>query len=58
MEELKREIKVLQLTLQDLMNAYGQSLANQNSLRLEVQELREENKELNELLECKDEENK
>lgn len=58
MEELKREIKVLQLTLQDLMSAYGQSLANQNSLRLEIQELREENKELNELLECKDEENK
>lgn len=58
MEELKREIKVLQLTLQDLMSAYVQSLANQNSLRLEIQELREENKELNELLECKDEENK
>ncbi|MGX7447084.1 hypothetical protein [Dolosigranulum pigrum] len=58
MEELKREIRVLQLTLNDLMTAYAQSLANQNSLRIELQELTQENKELNELLECKDEENK
>ena len=58
MEELKREIRVLQLTLNDLMTAYAQSLANQNNLRIELQELTQENKELNELLECKDEENK
>lgn len=56
MEELKREIRVLQLTLNDLMTAYAQSLANQNSLRIELQELTQENKELNELLECKDDE--